>query len=455
MAVSRSNNNYIQRAWSWLKARSRRPQASLPKFLRGSRLNVEPLEDRAVPAGVVFAESTFVPEEFGRNVRAAMDYNFVGYAYAVNYNGAAVVATGTGGLYGTDDGRARTSMDEPEAVFTADTRIEQNSVSKIITAVAVLRLLESQYADLDAALSTPISQFLPSDWTIGPNVDFLTVRHLLTHTSGFAEGGDGDPPNAIGVNFESYGNNNFQNLRALVAANPGIPTLTLSDGSLAYPRSYSNANFSLLAKMIPYMLPDNFRGYLDDISVNDPGSADAVFGELYSTYVRDHILIPSGIDSPSMDVSGVNPAFGYDFETAESVAGSAQRDHTDTGGAFGWNLSAPELARFLYTLTHTETLLSSSTRALMNSDEFLLGWAPWTTSGTNPYVLSPMRDAFGQYYEHGGAGLGFRSHVAIFPGGVEAALAMNSGANPALPDDHLALDRFKLLRCGSSADLVQ
>lgn len=394
---------------------------------RSLKLRVQTLEDRLVPATVVLQESTFDPQAFGSQIHAALDYNIVGYAYAVNHNGAAVVSTGTGGLYGPDDGRARTSADDNETVFQTDTRIEIASVSKIITTVAVLRLLESQGGDLNALLSTPISTYLPSDWTIGPNVNLITIRHLLTHTSGFVEGGPKDPANAIGVNFENFGNNNLQNLRALVAAGLGAPTRSLPDGSPAYPRSYSNANFSLLAKMIPYMLPDGWRDILDNVSLNDPDSADAVFGGLYSAYVAENVLAPCGIDNPTMDVTGDNLALSYVFDTAESVAGSSAADQTDVGGAFGWKLTAPELARFMNTVRHTNTVLSDTARDLMNNNDFLLGWSPDSSSSTDPYVFAPLQDAFGSYYQHNGAGNGgFRSQIVMFPGDVEASLVMNS-----------------------------
>ncbi len=420
-------------------------------------LGFEPLEDRRLLASVIVGESTFDPEVFGQNISSALDFNIVGYAYAVNHNGNAVVSAGTGGLYGPDEGRARTLADSPETVFETGTRIEINSVSKIITTVAVLHLLESEYDDLDAMLSTPISQFLPADWTIGTNVDLITVRHLLTHTSGWVE----DSSNAIGVNFEGFGNNNFQNLRALVAADLGTPTGTLPGGSPAFARSYSNANFSLLAKMIPYMPPDDgVREFLDAISLNFPESADAIFGSLYSQYVQDNILTPSGIVNPTMNVTGENPALGYVFadvaEDVESAAGRAQNDYTDVGGAFGWKLSAPELAHFMNTLRHTNTLLSDTARGLMNSEDFLLGWAPSSASGTNPYVLSPLQDAFGTYYTHGGAGRGFRSEIVMFPGDIDVALAMNSfQSDDAFPEG--IGDRFEFLRFAYSnawTDLV-
>lgn len=410
-------------------------------------------------ASVIVGESTFDPEAFGQNISALLDFNTVGYAYGISYNGAAAVAEGTGGLFGTNLGIARNLAEENFAVFQTDTRIEVASVSKIITTVAVLHLLESQSDDVNAMLSTPIEQFLPADWIMGANVNgpdnFVTIRHLLTHTSGFFEGGASDSANPLGINFESFTNNNFQNLRAMVAAGVPNPTVTLPDGSLGSPYSYSNVNFSLLAKMIPYMRQDLEDEFLDHFSEEAnlpiPVPADSFFGFLYEQYVRDNILGPSGIVDASMSVQDPNPAKGYDFIDAdELIPGHSQSDFTDLGGAFGWKLSAPDLARFLNATRHGNAILTDTTRALMENENFLLGWQP-SASGTDPYVLAPKTtDEFGTYYTHAGyAGnfLGpfqgsqaFQSQIAVLPGNVEVALVLNNLA------DNVPHSYFEVLR---------
>ncbi|MEZ6104099.1 MAG: serine hydrolase domain-containing protein [Pirellulaceae bacterium] len=424
------------------------------------RLQTESLEARQVMTGVVLGVSTFDPQIFGDNMSSMLDFNTVGYAYAVNHDGQAVAASGTGGIYGTNNGLSRTDADMPfpfaSQTFDVDTRTEIASVSKIITTAAVLKLLESTTGDLDTALDTPISTYLPSDWVMGPNVNLITIRHLLTHTSGFQEGGPNDPANLIGVNFESFGNNTFANLRALVAAghpnasNP--PTQTHPNGNASWARTYSNANFSLLAKMIPYMRPDVSNAYLDQVSDPNDGNfdganPDAIFGTLYESYVRNNVLTPAGIVNASLSPSGIFPAVGYNLATTlatnEPTSGYNQSSMTNTGGAFGWKLSAPELARFLDAIEHNNAVLSPTARALMNDEDFVLGWAP-NVSGSNPVQLSPTQDAFGNYYSHGGAAgnsVGdFRSQVVVFPGDIEASLVLNDDA-AALPQS-----RFNVMK---------
>ena len=54
------------------------------------------------------------------------------------------------------------------------------SVSKLITAMAMTKLLHSRNISPDAT----IARWLPKHWVRGPGVDRLTFRQLLTHTSG-------------------------------------------------------------------------------------------------------------------------------------------------------------------------------------------------------------------------------------------------------------------------------
>ena len=427
--------------------RWQKPSVSKTKI----RLGVESLEDRVVPATVVLPESTFDPEVFGQNVHDIMDFNVVGYAYGVSQNGVANVTTGTGGLDGPDLGYARTSADNPAAFFETDTKVDVASVSKIITTVAVLHLLDSISDDtgisVDNLLSTPISEYLPPapTWEPGAWVNTVTIRHLLTHTSPFTEGGAGDVANPIGVNFESFAANNFQNLRAMYEADYGIPTFGLPDGSFGWQRNYSNVNFSLLAKMVPYMRSDVDNDTLDFIANVLPGIADSYFGNLYEEYVRDNILTPAGINNASMSVTVDNPAVGYNYDDAEDESGYSQSDFTDRGGAFGWKLSAPELASFMNALYHDD-LLSNSTRDLMHNEDFLLGWSPGNVSGVNPYILAPTTDEWGSYYRHNGAAGSssgsFKSIVVAFPGDIQAAMVINNET----ATDNVDMSRFQVLK---------
>ncbi|MEM8947446.1 MAG: serine hydrolase domain-containing protein [Planctomycetota bacterium] len=367
------------------------------------RRGFEQLEDRRVMA-VVTGASTFDPQLMGDNIEWMSDGNTVGYGYAINSGN--VVNAAVGG-----SGQRRTAADSPERDFYSTTELEISSVSKTVTATAVLHFLQSQPGGLDAQLDTLLNDYLPSDWNPGANTQNVTLRHLLTHRSGFLE-----VNNPIGVDFNSYSNNNFANLKSLVEAGLPAPTIASDDifDTPSWGNSYNNANFSLLAKVV---LPKLMSPSLD-LTTGFILGRDAFSGFLYKSYVRTNIFEPIGINDADMDTTQVNPAIGYNIADGGANSGRDQWDLSDTGGAFGWKLTARELATFLDAIEHDNSVLSFSTRAIRDEQE--LGWFDATT-------------AFGTSYSHNGStssGSGnFRSRIVSFPGNVQASYLMNSEDN--------------------------
>jgi CubicO group peptidase (beta-lactamase class C family) len=98
---------------------------------------------------------------------------------------------------------------------TLDTPFNVASLSKIMTATAVLQLVEAGRLSLD----TEVASILP-DASTDPRFAQVRVKHLLSHTSGI----DGDP-NALafapGTGFR-YSNRGFRMLGEIVAARTGM-----------------------------------------------------------------------------------------------------------------------------------------------------------------------------------------------------------------------------------------
>jgi hypothetical protein len=115
---------------------------------------------------------------FSANISSALTNNAVGYVSIVG------TLTTTGGLARTGaDGNVPMSEDLPVSVA---------SVSKTLTTIGVLQALSA----LNLTIDDYISPFLNPKWgTPGPNVNLVTFRQLLTHTSGFRNCNDpGSPP---------------------------------------------------------------------------------------------------------------------------------------------------------------------------------------------------------------------------------------------------------------------
>lgn len=92
------------------------------------------------------------------------------------FSGAVLVAVGDEILYAEAFGMAHRGHQVANRV---DTKFNLGSIDKQFTMAAIVRLVEAGMIDLDASVAT----YLP-DW---PNEDVaqnVTIRHLLTHTSG-------------------------------------------------------------------------------------------------------------------------------------------------------------------------------------------------------------------------------------------------------------------------------
>jgi len=72
-----------------------------------------------------------------------------------------------------------------ERLVTADTIFPIASVSKPVTAIAVMQLVEQGLIDLDNPITTYLPEFSMLPGSTGANYENITVRMLLNHTAGF------------------------------------------------------------------------------------------------------------------------------------------------------------------------------------------------------------------------------------------------------------------------------
>ncbi len=146
-----------------------------------------------------------------------------------------------------------TNVDHPLAV-DGDTLFQIASVTKTITATAIMRLVEQRRIDLDATVRTYIPSFALKDADAAARA---TVRHLVTHTGGwlgdcFADFGDGDDALARYVD-------------AMVELEQITPL-----GEIWH---YSNSSFTVLGRIV-----------------------EVVSGKTYEQAVRELVFAPLGMD---------------------------------------------------------------------------------------------------------------------------------------------------------------
>ncbi len=108
-------------------------------------------------------------------IRKQMDEYLFQARVAWKFNGAALVAYDGNVILSKGYGMADREMGIPNS---SNTKFFVGSITKQFTAAAVLQLMEQGKLNLDDSISAYLTDFPPS---IG---DIITIRHLLTHTSG-------------------------------------------------------------------------------------------------------------------------------------------------------------------------------------------------------------------------------------------------------------------------------
>ena len=116
-----------------------------------------------------------------------------------------VLGSGIGGF-------SRMTIDPPVMPAKLGDRLIIASMSKTITAVAVLGTLQSKNLSPD----TPVAPFFPTDWQLHDEVKKLTFRDFLTHRTGFYW--DGKTAFQDGTDYES--------MKKIVAQKPFNPIKT-------------------------------------------------------------------------------------------------------------------------------------------------------------------------------------------------------------------------------------
>jgi CubicO group peptidase (beta-lactamase class C family) len=251
---------------------------------------------------------------FVQALDAALTNSVVGYVMQLREHGTAIQARQQNGAKIPPDGTQ---------AWTADVRMHIASCSKIVTAIAMTKVLNDNGISPD----TPIISYLPNYWDFGLNIKEITFRHLMTHTSGFNTG-------------RSPGD--FWTIKSAVATGVNDHGRHATDNDLGYYR-YENMNFGicriLMAVITGVISTDKtFPPPPDD--ANDR-SWDFFTINAYAKYVRDHIFAPAGVTGPTL---GHPPedALAYSFP-AGSRYGWDSGDLTSVCGGEGWHMSANEL----------------------------------------------------------------------------------------------------------------
>ncbi len=298
-----------------------------------------------------------------------------GYAFAVWHQGK-LAAEGTGGW-----ARVPWEKQEPGVKWTLDKPMGVASVSKTVTAVALLRLW--QEADGKFSLDDP---FWPHIRALCPRADAdvktVTIRQLLNHKSGFKKLDDYTNPKDL-----------EKLLTEPLAHKPGTHV------------QYDNNNF-YIARLV-----------LEQIAHAE-----------YTPYVKQHVLGPMGIRDMETHFQAHAPTCGYGKLASKRPGYPFDWQCAATAGAAGWYASIHDLGKFLAGLREHK-VLSPATTEMMYRD--LLGWD----------TSEPGWEKNGGWSWDEGSKPGSRagtlaSSIYHFPDDVDAAMFINCQA-PQSPEEIL------------------
>jgi D-alanyl-D-alanine carboxypeptidase len=316
--------------------------------------------------------------------------------------GATAYVAGPQGSWLGAAGVADVATGQPMPV---DARMRLESVSKIWTAVLVLQLAEQGRLGLDDT----VARWLPGLLPFG---DRITLRQLLTHTSGIFDNNDAvkDPARVLARVKDPVFHGELVRLAERLQADPTIrfpPTVWIrlaATQPLYFPPGsgyhYSNVGFEVLGLVI-----------------------QRVTGQPLEAVYRERIIGPLGLQGsaydPQGDITGPH-ARGYLVKADGSLVDQTAV-HWGIGAEGGIVSSAADTARFLVALMQGR-LLGPVAAAGMRTRDFWSG-------GDTP-------SCGGSAWGHSGAGEGYKTNVWVSSDGRRVVVLLLNGrtANPATGD---------------------
>ncbi|MFO1053462.1 MAG: serine hydrolase domain-containing protein [Planctomycetota bacterium] len=319
-------------------------------------------------------------------VTSRMPGKFPGVAVAVVKNGAIVYLKGYGVA---DENSPLTTLDDTPVTRTTVFGI--GSISKVLTATAVMKLAEMGLVDLD----TPISNYFPHATPVG--WPLVTVRNLLSHRGGFARDPDFNQLGtltpaqidaAFGLHASQHPRYAIWEFLGTANARPVVADI----GQFAY----SNVGYTILGAIVDLItsdaaFPGGPKGYERFVWSLVAGSNDGAI-----TAALDHPWRHDDIVARAESYSAGGAEFATDWSGWQSSSG-------------GWSMTVGDLARVMLAL-NSEQILGHASSVAMRTN-------PGPGVGSMDYGLGLVLDPKDgkAAWSHSGRIDGFRSEMIFWP----------------------------------------
>lgn len=262
--------------------------------------------------------------QMAKNIRKELDGRVVGYAFVV----------GQYPRFGAN-GWARTFANGKPVPFTPTTKITVASVSKLVTALAAVRVL----AKAGKTVNAKIGPYLPSDWKVSAYVKNLTFRRLLNQTSGIKNYGNG-PQDYLAL--KALFTRPVNGRSTTQCTGPEVTALNdpINPNDLRW--CYSNYNTGIMRLLLPRV-----AGFKEEPSLF---VRSLVLGAQYVKLVQQHVFDPLGQKGVACRPPA-SPTHALAYTYPGSKAGYDWGDNTYRCGPEGWYLSIEDMARTLLHLS--------------------------------------------------------------------------------------------------------
>ncbi len=276
--------------------------------------------------------------------------------------------TTAAGAWGFAD-QARTGHATPETIYRA------GSVTKLLTDIVVMRLVEQGKLDLDV----PVQRYLPSFHPHNPFGGEITLRQLMAHRSGLVR----EPPRGNYFDMHPKG-------QADAVASLNDTTLVAPPGSLT---KYSNAAIGVVGEVIVHVTGKPYEQLITQIVLEPLG--------MRGSGVRADAVVGTRAYAQMASIEG--PRFAApQFELGLTAAGALYSNVIDLG-------------RLIHVVLNRGQLENGR---ILNASTFDAMWTPqYSIGGERRYGLGfSVADLDGhRMVGHGGEIYGYATQILILP----------------------------------------
>ena len=307
------------------------------------------------------------------------------------------------GPHGTWSGAAGWADVTNQVRMTPDARLRLESVSKLWTATVVLALATKGALHLD----DPVERWLPGVFPYGKRI---TIRQLLSHTSGMIDNNDlaSRPAYWFARIHDRSLRARLARLAAALAENPATrfsPQIEV-EAAAALPLLFAPGlgyRYSNIGYIVAGMIAER--------------AGRAPLAQLYNRFIIEPLRLKSAAYAPGAAIPGPHPV-GYSIRSDGKAVAATNWGSGALGAEGGIVSNAQDEARFLVALMQGRILSKPFLKQLET---------PSAASGTYALGTGVNETCAGTAYAHNGGGYGWASSVAVSGDGKRVAVLLLNG----------------------------